>query len=253
MADLYTSYETSLALQSTGAPQDVLGAFFDSLARRAEGDEMTAPTPGPWKAKASSSSMNAWVLAGEHVIAVTSKEDAALIAAAPDLLAALVALVKVIDRADDRECPAAALTSGGEMTEAGKPHFCVCGQDHTDSLRARIAELEAELVPSTVEDIARVIDADGAQKARAEKAEAERDEVKRLLVTQTVDDIAAIIDADGAQKARSESLAAERDSERARADRYLAAMRSLMEGPLNQDRFAGWDAIRAIVEEARRG
>lgn len=28
MADLYTSYETSLALQSAGAPQDVLGAFF---------------------------------------------------------------------------------------------------------------------------------------------------------------------------------------------------------------------------------
>lgn len=144
MADLYTSYETSLALQSTGAPQDVLGAFLDSLARRAEGDEMTAPTPGPWKAKASSSSMNAWVLAGEHVIAVTSKEDAALIAAAPDLLAALVALVKVIDRADDRECPAAALTSGGEVIEAGKPHFCVCGHDHAESFRARIAELEAE-------------------------------------------------------------------------------------------------------------
>ena len=40
---------------------------------------------------------------------------------------------------------------------------------------------------------------------------------------------------------------------RARADRYLAAMRSLMEGPLNQNRFAGWDAIRALVEEARRG
>lgn len=30
-------------------------------------------------------------------------------AAAPDLLAALIAIVKVIDRADDRECPAAAL------------------------------------------------------------------------------------------------------------------------------------------------
>jgi len=40
---------------------------------------------------------------------------------------------------------------------------------------------------------------------------------------------------------------------RARADRYLAAMRSLMEGPLNQNRFAGWDAIRALVEEVKRG
>jgi len=37
-------------------------------------------------------------------------------------------------------------------------------------------------------------------------------ELEGLLVTQTVDDVANIIDADGAQKARSESLAAERDA-----------------------------------------
>jgi len=35
--------------------------------------------------------------------------DARLIASAPDLLAALIAVLKVIDRADDRGCPAGAL------------------------------------------------------------------------------------------------------------------------------------------------
>lgn len=53
--------------------------------------------------------------------------------------------------------------------------MAIAAKDEHDSLRARIAELEAMLVPSTVEDIARVIDADGAQKARAESLAAERD------------------------------------------------------------------------------
>ena len=38
-----------------------------------------------------------------------SLANARLIAAAPDLLAALIAVLKVIDRADDRGCPAGAL------------------------------------------------------------------------------------------------------------------------------------------------
>ena len=87
-----------------------------------------------------------------------------------------------------------AITTGSGTVAGCIPAAFVSRVDeHTeiDSLRARIAELEG------------------------------------LLIAQTVDDIANIIDADGAQKARSESLAVERDTERARADRYLAVLKEV--------------------------
>lgn len=92
---------------------------------------MTTPTPGPWVVD---EKFGGCVRGGppveyargsgqEQIVMVVSRSNAPpdvdliaerdanarLIAAAPELLAALKAIVKVIDRADDRECPVAAL------------------------------------------------------------------------------------------------------------------------------------------------
>ena len=87
-------------------------------------------------------------------------------------------------------------------------------------------------------------------RAALAKAEAERDALLSRLAPslEYVEGVAC-----GYGDDEIDRLTARLDSERARADRYLAAMRSLMEGPLNQNRFAGWDAIRALVEEVKRG
>jgi len=50
---------------------------------------MIAPTPGPWRAF-TTNGMGGWVMAASHVVAtVNDPANARLIAAAPDLLAAL--------------------------------------------------------------------------------------------------------------------------------------------------------------------
>jgi hypothetical protein len=64
---------------------------------------MSKHTPGPWFAKAdpNSSSRDDWVIGIEggtiDEVAVCSKRDAALIAASPDLLAALRSIVNLWD------------------------------------------------------------------------------------------------------------------------------------------------------------
>ena len=79
---------------------------------------MADHTPGPWhvcgdmiRSTVSNAAMRS--VAKVYVSQMHGKPEAAanarLIAAAPDLLAALIAVLKVIDRADDRGCPAGAL------------------------------------------------------------------------------------------------------------------------------------------------
>lgn len=66
-----------------------------------------------------------------------------------------------------------------------------------------------------------------------------------------VADIVTLRSHDREQRKEIARLTAERDSERARAERYLDAMRELMSAELAQS-WGAWKKINDCVEEARR-
>ena len=82
-------------------------------------------------------------------------------------------------------------------------------------------------------------------RAALAKAEAERDEARIELQHLKLATLAALTKA---------GLARERDSERARAEKYLAAMTALVETDgTDAEWLAPLAAIRALVEEVPRG
>ena len=102
-------------------------------------------------------------------------------------------------------------------------------------------------------------------RAALAKAEAERDEARIELQHLKLATLAALTKAGIAMleenpitpwevNAAIARLARERDSERARAEKYLAAMTALVETDgTDAEWLAPLAAIRALVEEARRG
>ena len=161
---------------------------------------------------------------------------------------------------------------------------------HDRAQRAEIERLKGEL-ETTLTALTGFIDSQAAERARAEKAEAERDSLRNRLkpsleyvegtacgygddeidrLTEQIQDLklatlAALTKAGLAMleenpitpwevNAAIARLARERDSERARAEKYLAAMTALVETDgTDAEWLAPLAAIRALVEEARRG
>lgn len=85
---------------------------------------------------------------------------------------------------------------------------------------------------------------------RAEKAEAEAENLRAEL-GQRVAEAENRLDS---ERARADNYLGAFRREQERADRYLAAMQALIDGyRTNPEYLAAVAAIRAIVEEARRG